>query len=60
MRTEHTSIFEIWSCIRITCEVSPVFSTDLSKAISLLQLHYENMPIQIYRKFHFQKLKIFK
>ena len=22
--------------------------------------HYENMPIQIYRKFHLQKLKIFK
>ena len=22
--------------------------------------HYENMPIQIYRKFHFQKLKIFR
>ena len=22
--------------------------------------HYENMPIQIYRKFHLQKLKIFR
>ena len=22
-------------------------------------LHYENMPIQIYRKFHLQKLKVF-
>ena len=22
--------------------------------------HYENMPIQIYRKFHFQKLKNFR
>ena len=22
--------------------------------------HYENTPIQIYRKFHFQKLKIFR
>ena len=25
-----------------------------------LSLHYENTPIQIYRKFHLQKLKIFK
>ena len=24
------------------------------------QLHYENTPIQIYRKFHLQKLKIFR
>ena len=24
------------------------------------QKHYENMPIQIYRKFHFQKMKIFR
>ena len=23
-------------------------------------VHYENMPIQIYRKFHLQKLKIFR
>ena len=23
-------------------------------------LHYENTPIQIYRKFHLQKLKIFR
>ena len=26
----------------------------------LLGNHYENMPIQIYRKFHLQKLKIFR
>ena len=25
-----------------------------------LRLHYENTPIQIYRKFHLQKLKIFR
>ena len=29
-------------------------------ARSILTLHYENMPIQIYRKFHLQKLKIFR
>ena len=27
---------------------------------SFLRLHYENMPIQIYRKFHLQILKIFR
>ena len=37
---------------------------DLSKNISegtqeMPQLHYENTPIQIYRKFHLQKLRIF-
>ena len=27
---------------------------------SLFATHYENTPIQIYRKFHLQKLKIFR
>ena len=27
---------------------------------SSILLHYENSPIQIYRKFHLQKLKIFR
>ena len=31
----------------------------LSIAVAVY-IHYENMPIQIYRKFHLQKLKIFK
>ena len=44
-------------------------STDRFKAIPLLQQffvcasvvsHYENKPIQIHRKFHLQKLKIFR
>ena len=26
----------------------------------VFSLHYENTPIQIYRKFHLQKLKIFR
>ena len=25
-----------------------------------VSIHYENMPIQIYKKFHIQKLKIFR
>ena len=28
--------------------------------LELLTKHYENTPIQIYRKFHLQKLKIFR
>ena len=27
---------------------------------TVIPVHYENMPIQIYRKFHLQKLKIFR
>ena len=27
---------------------------------AILSVHYENTPIQIYRKFHLQKLKIFR
>ena len=27
---------------------------------TILVAHYENIPIRIYRKFHLQKLKIFK
>ena len=40
------------------------FSWRNKKDISNFQMkkvpHYENMPIQIYRKFHLQKLKIFR
>ena len=33
----------------------------LTKGTNLnLEFHYENMPIQIYRKFHLQKLKVFR
>ena len=45
-------------------------SAECSKALELALLafcscglciyHYENTPIQIYRKFHLQKLKIFR
>ena len=28
--------------------------------LPLFSYHYENMPIHIYRKFHLQKLKIFR
>ena len=41
-----------------------VYTTVRSKAVFpvllLLCVHYENTPIQIYRKFHLQKLKIFR
>ena len=28
--------------------------------VKLIPIHYKNTPIQIYRKFHFQKLNIFR
>ena len=31
----------------------------LANTLIVLNFHYENTPIQIYRKFHLQKLKIF-
>ena len=37
--------------LRIHC-----YATALDKA----RIHYENTPIQIYRKFHLQKLKFFR
>ena len=36
------------------------FSNFRTSMISGKAFHYENMPIQIYRKFHLQKLKIFR
>ena len=30
------------------------------RPVSILRIHYENMPIQIYRRFHLQKLKNFQ
>ena len=30
------------------------------KLVMVIFYHYENTPIQIYRKFHLQKLKIFR
>ena len=36
-----------------------IFHVDSNK-MSVLIFHYENTPIQIHRKFHLQKLKIFR
>ena len=35
-------------------------STEHTKENKTKDTHYENTPIQIYSKFHFQKLKIFR
>ena len=35
-------------------------SIDANRGFSLKSKHYKNTPIQIYRKFHLQKLKIFR
>ena len=35
------------------------YSNESTQAVAVQNtIHYENMPIQIYRKFHLQKLKI--
>ena len=64
-----------WSCIRTKAEVSARvkllqarsnYPTDRPKAVLLLQFFFvcsitkTCLPIQIYRKFHLQKLKIFR
>ena len=40
-------------CVRTFCACSKAFF----RSVVLNCYHYENMPIQIYRKFHLQKLK---
>ena len=42
--------------LSISC-TEPFYSVSF---IILIVVHYENTPIQIYRKFHYQKLKIFR
>ena len=37
-----------------------VFNYEPGQSISYKIVHYENTPIQIYRIFHLQKLKIFR
>ena len=37
-----------------------VVADDRSLRFHCIQYHYENTPIQIYRKFHLQKLKTFR
>ena len=46
-------------CTPVSKSVSsyPQTFPTLDKAFDLLLFHYENTPIQIHRKFHFQKLK---
>ena len=38
----------------------PLKKTSFQKGFDVQGDHYENTPIQIYRKFHLQNLKIFK
>ena len=54
--------FTAWSLILPTADficssLSPAFSPAYQNKD---KLHYKNTPIQIYRKFHLQKLKIFR
>ena len=45
----------IWMFVRRTCLRNPLFLM-----LRLILYHYRNTPIQIYRKFHLQKLKNFQ
>ena len=45
---------------KTTGDLNQFYSRETSPLILMqLEIHYENIPIQIYRKFHLQKLKIF-
>ena len=53
----------LWGCIGINLALKPAYNEIikiLKSVINVKSVHYENTPIQIYRKFHLQKLKIFK
>ena len=41
-------------------EISHPWLSKMTTLIRLRECHYENTPIQIYRKYHLQKLKNFK
>ena len=53
-QTDHVFIYVSIKHTRNDIEI------DIFKIPKDLAKHYENMPIQIYRKFHLQKLKIFR
>ena len=56
---KNSDIFHI-SAQNIDCGYSYLFWSAALKGLNKKKYHYENMPIQIYRKFHLQKLKIFR
>ena len=49
------SVFE---SLRFYCSIAVVLSAGMKRVNCIHYVYYENMPIQIYRKFHLQKLKI--
>ena len=53
----------LFSILCVHCSQGPFFIKSISfptAGASTSFPHYENTPIQIYRKFHLQKLKIFR
>ena len=44
-----------YMCVNVHCITKTAMQLYLSS-----EKHYENTPIQVYRKFHLQKLKIFR
>ena len=53
------TVMWVWTAV---CKLSLVSccKSEWSQLNEDMRLHYENMPIQIYGKFHLQKLKIFR
>ena len=51
---------------KVKQQTQNLFPSDVEEIVVLIfynyaeKYHYENTPIQIYRKFHLQKLKIFR
>ena len=56
-RTSGSSCSPLWFRLHIAIEPYPFYIT---VTVFCFLLHYENTPIQIYRKFHLQKLKNFR
>ena len=55
------NFWELHPLIAFTiCQLWKIFAALFPRTVRVTKLHYENMPIQIYRNFHVQKLKIFR
>ena len=59
------TVFILYSCLKQAAQIyklvwALLFSYNIHASNRLPKFHYENTPIQIYRKFHLQKLKIFR
>ena len=56
--TNNVRLRKIWTCVQQYVNKFELVAEYVPS--EKLHIHYENTPIQIYRKFHLQKLKIFR